>query len=279
MQKLVLIFMFAWPLACLGFEPLITDDAAVVGVGANQLEIYFTAIYQHGANTNSPGDTISPDEEFSSPSTARGFPITYTRGIFENIEASFSSTYFTQPSGNFQRIANNVLGLKWRFIGNSESQFAAAIKPIVILPATTQQQVNGLASASTNYGSNFIISRYWENIELHINAAYLRGSYNSNYSVGQSFDTRRVNLYFLTAAPVWNIMPGVKIALDFGLTTNPPKIEQALNNYGMLALIISPYKNIDLGFSVMRTAANFGVVMNGAGENTARTEMGVTWRF
>jgi hypothetical protein len=36
---------------------------------------------------------------------------------------------------------------------------------------------------------------------------------------------------------------------------------------------------VDLGVSIMRSAADFGTVFSGSGVNSLRSEAGITWRF
>jgi len=172
-----------------------------------------------------------------------------------------------------------MLGMKWRFLEDKENQYAFAIKPTLIFPASKQQQINGLGSAAFNYGVNFIASRYWEEFEVHFNWSYMHSPYNTNYAVGQSMDLNRTNIFFISVAPVWTLFPGVKVALDIGATTNPPIPEQYLSTYGLVALILSLNDDVDIGISAMRSASNYGTVVSANGPNATRSEVGVTWRF
>lgn len=263
----------------LAFEPLNTDDAGTVEAGRNQIEQYFFSIHRHGSTSASPTDIVTPGEEYSGQGSAKAFPFTYTRGVTDSLEASIATTYYTQPAGNYTRFSNSMLGLKWRFLEGNEKQFALAIKPTLIFPASKQQQVNGLGSAAINYGINFIASRYWEQIEVHLNLSYMHSPYNTNYSVGQSADLNRTNIFFISVAPVWTLIPGIKVALDIGATTNPPIPEQYLSTYALAALILSPTDDIDIGISAMRSASSYGTVVSANGPNATRSEIGVTWRF
>ena len=247
--------------------------------GRNQIEQYFFSINRHGNTSAAPTDIVTPGEEYAGQSSAKAFPLTYTRGIYETLEASIATTYYTEPTGNFTRTSNSILGLKWRFFEDIENQYALAIKPTLIFPASKQQQVYGLGSAAINYGINFIASRYWDNIEVHFNLSYMHSPYNTNYAVGQSTDLNRTNIFFMSMAPVWTLFPGVKVALDVGAATNPPIPEQYLSTYGLVALILSPNDDIDVGISAMRSASNYGTVVSANGPNATRAEIGITWRF
>jgi hypothetical protein len=272
-------------LACLlsskvfAFEPLNTDDAATVKAGGNQIEQYFFSIQRHGSTSSAPVELVTPGEEFIGSGNARAFPLTYTRGLTDRVEASFAATYFSEPSGNYSRISNVVLGAKWRFLETEDNQYALAVKPTLTLPSSAQQQVYGLGLAAPNYGVNLIASAYFEDLEIHANGGYMHSPYNMNYPIGQSMDPNRVNIFMLSIAPVWSISSKIKLALDIGATTNPPKPEQYLSNYLLGAVIYSPAEDIDIGISAMRSAFNYGTVISGNGPNATRTEIGVTWRF
>ena len=278
LKSLLPLFLLASS-SCLAFEPLNTDDAGTVKAGGNQIEQYFFSINRHGSTAAAPVDIITPGEEFAGQNSAKAYPFTYTRGLSDTVEASIASTYYTEPSGSFTRFSNTAIGLKWRFFSAEENRYAFAVKPTLIFPASQQQQVNGLGAAALNYGVNFIASRYWDQLEVHINASYMRAPYNTNYAVGQSMDPNRINLIFVSIAPVLTILPGIRVALDIGATTNPPMPEQCLTNYALAALILSPTEDIDIGISAMRSASNYGTVISANGPNATRTELGVTWRF
>jgi hypothetical protein len=107
----------------------------------------------------------------------------------------------------------------------------------------------------------------------------MHSPYNTNYAVGQSTDLNRTNIFFISVAPVWTLIPGIKVALDIGATTNPPIPEQYLSTYALAALILSPTDDIDIGISAMRSASSYGTVVSANGPNATRSEIGVTWRF
>ena len=279
MLNKVIFLILLVSLPVYAFEPLNTDDAGTVAPGKNQIEQYFFAINRHNSTSAAPTDIVTPGEEYSGQTNARAFPFTYTRGLSDTIEASVATTYYNQPSGNFTKFSNSLIGLKWRFLSDEDNQYALAIKPTLVFPASQQQQINGLGSAAFNYGVNFIASRFWENTEVHLNFSYMHSPYNTNYPVGQSTDPNRTNILFISIAPVLTLTPGVKVALDIGAPTNPPIPEQYLSTYGLLAFIFSPMEDVDIGVSAMRSASSYRTVVSGAGANATRTEIGITWRF
>jgi hypothetical protein len=276
--KYFFIMAFSSPLIAYGFEPLNTDDAGTVKAGGNQIEQYFISINRSGGDTQA-ADIMTPGEEYAGNTDARALPFTYTRGLSDTLEASFSSTYYLQPSGNFTRISNYVFATKWRFHEDHSNRYALAIKPMVILPASKQQQVNGLGLAALNYGINLIASKYWDEFELHVNASYMRSPYNTNYTIGFAADNSRTDIFLISMAPVWAINHRIKLALDLGVTTNPPTSEQYLSHYALVAAIFSLTDAVDLGISYMRAAVNSGNFLSMQDTYSTRAEIGITWRF
>jgi len=276
-MKVLFLALLLIPAIVHAFEPLNTDDAGTVKASGNQIEQYFFSINRNGGSQQA--DIVTPGEEYTGRTDAKAFPFTYTHGLSDQVEASLSMTYFNEPSGTFSKFSNYVLASKWRFYEDNDLDYALAVKPIVILPASKQQQVAGLGLAAFNYGVNFIGSKYWEDIELHVNAVYMRSPYNTNYSVGTTTDLNRTNIFLLSIAPVWSISKNLKIALDLGAVTNPPSSEQYLSHYALIAGIYSLTESIDLGVSYMRTGANYSETFAAQPAGATRSEVGVTWRF
>jgi len=276
-MKPFLLGLLLLPTLALAFEPLNTDDAGTVKAGGNQIEQYFFFINR--ADGGQATDILTPGEEYSGNTDARAFPFTYTRGLSETVEASFATTYYNQPNGSYSRFSNYVFATKWRFHEDHENRYALAIKPMVSLPASKQQQVSGLGLAAFNYGVNFIASKYWDEVEVHMNASYIRSPYNTNYSVGYSADTFRTNILLLSIAPVWTVSQNLRLAFDIGVTTNPTASQQYSSQYALIAGIYSLTDNIDLGVSYMRTGLNFGETFAAQQAASTRSEVGITWRF
>ena len=276
MKSLCLAFLLL-PAFTYAFEPLNTDDAGTVKNGGNQIEEYFFSINRTGGTQQV--DIVTPGEEYTGRTDAKAFPFTYTRGLSDSVEASFSTTYYNEPSGNYSKFSNYVFASKWRFYEDDENGYAMAIKPTFILPASKGQQVGGLGLATFNYGINLIASKHWEDIELHINAMYMRSPYNTNYSVGTATDPNRTNIFLLSLAPVWSICKDLKLALDIGATTNPPTSEQYLSHYALIAGIYSLTESIDLGVSYMRVGSNYTETFASQQASATRSEIGITWRF
>lgn len=276
MKRLCLALLLV-PMLSFAFEPLNTDNAGTVKAGGNQIEQYFFAINRNGGSQQS--DLVTPGEEYGGKVDARAFPFTHTRGLTEEVEASFSTTYYNEPSGNYSRFSNYVFASKWRFYEDKEMGYALAIKPTVVLPSSKQQQVAGLGLSAFNYGVNLIASKYWDGFEMPINAMYMRSPYNTNYSVGMAMDPNHTNIFMLSIAPVWSVYKDLRLALDIGATTNPPSTEQYLSHYALVAAIYSLTNSVDLGLSYMRTGSNYSETFATQQAGAMRTEIGLTWRF
>jgi hypothetical protein len=261
------------------YSPLNTDDAGTTAKGTNQVEQYFFSILQVGQGGDSSSSDSSSGEDYSGIGNATGFPFSYSRGLTENSDITFSPTYYLEPLGSFSRVSNYTLSYKWRFFGDGEKGLNLALKPSIIFPAGTTQQEYGIGNAAWNYGLTFVASHFWDSAELHFNAGYLRAPYNSNYLVGQSTDPNRTNFYSASVAPVWKISDQFKFAIDLGLNTNPNEPDTALTVYGLAALLYSPTKDLDIGLAYQRNASNFGIALGGSGQYTSRIQVGVTYRF
>jgi hypothetical protein len=277
LRILFCVFAFALSFAAHAFEPLNTDDAATVGRNVNQIEQYIYVLNNKAAEDVSVIN--SNGEEFRGLGRATAAPFTYTRGLSETVEASFASTYYVNPNGNYSPLSNYVLGLKWRFLGDGEKGWAFAVKPTVTLPASTSQQAVGIGFASTNYELTLISSYYWNQIHVHSNVSYARNPYNTNYPVSGSTEPLRTNAYAFSIAPVWVVNARWRLALDFGAGSNILLNANRFSDYGMVAALYSITPDVDLGLSIMRSAANFGTVFSGSGVYSLRSEAGVTWRF
>jgi len=277
LMKIICLTLLFVPVIAYAFEPLNTDDAGTVKAGGNQIEQYFFSINRNGVTQQA--DIVTPGEEYAGRTDAKAFPFTYTRGLSDQVEASIAMTYYNEPSGSYSKFSNYVLASKWRFYEDQQLGYAMAVKPTLVLPASKQQQVAGLGLAAVNYGINFITSKYWENIELHFNAGYMRSPYNINYTVGYSGDINRSNIFLVSIAPVWSIYKDLKIALDLGATTNPPTSEQYLSHYALVAGIYSITESLDLGVSYMRTGVNYSQTFASQQAGATRSEVGITWRF
>jgi len=259
------------------FEPLNTDDAGTIGKRVNQIEQYF--YYLHNNTPGNPGGVATPGEEFRGLGNAKAFPFTYTYGVSDTTEIAFSTTYYATPRGSYSPFANKTVSVKWRFWGDGERGLGMAIKPAITLPASTSQQVEGMGLAKTNYEFNYIISYYWERIQVHTNISYARNPYNTNYPISGTYSPYQINIVSGSIAPVWIVNSWLKLALDIGSSIDTSTNAAAVNDYGMVAAIFSVRKNVDIGLSYLQSSTTPNNAWTSRGLTSDRTEVGVTWRF
>ncbi len=131
-------------------------------------------------------------------------------------------------------------------------------------------QNSGLGNAQTNGNLTFIASYLSDDAELHLNAGYV-----SNRMSGSSdSDSQRTNIWSISAAPVWVVNDQWKLALDFGLQTNPDPNSQYLA-LAEIAVMYAPTKDIQLGLGVIASPAINGQRVN----NSLTVTTGITWQF
>lgn len=259
------------------FEPLNTDDAATIGKSVNQIEQYFYLL--HNNTPGNPGSVATPGEEFRGVGNAKAFPFTYTHGLTDTTEISFATTYYATPRGSYSPFANNIFGFKWRFWGDGQTGLGMAIKPTITLPASTSQQVQGLGLAMTNYELNYILSYYWDRIQVHTNISYARNPYNKNFPISGTYTPYQINIISGSIAPVWIVNSWLKLALDIGSSIDTSTNATAVNDYGMIGAIFSVNKDIDIGLSYLQSSTTPNNAWTNKGIISNRSEIGVTWRF
>lgn len=276
------LFFFAIVISVLpspvyAFEPLNTDDAATIGKSVNQIEQYFYVL--HNNTPGNPGSVATPGEEFRGIGNAKAFPFTYTHGLTDTTELSIATTYYATPRGSYSPFANNIFGYKWRFWGDGQTGLGMAIKPTITLPSSTSQQVQGLGLAMTNYELNYVLSYYWDRIQVHTNISYARNPYNKNYPISGTYTPYQINIISGSIAPVWIVNSWLKLALDIGSSIDTSTDAAAVNDYGMVAAILSVNKNVEIGLSYLQASTTPNNVWTNKGIISNRSEIGITWRF
>jgi len=259
------------------FEPLNTDDAATIGKGINQIEQYFYVL--HNNAPGNPGSVATPGEEFRGVGYAKAFPFTYTHGLTDTTELSIATTYYATPRGSYSPFANTIFGYKWRFWGDGQTGLGMAVKPTITLPSSTSQQVQGLGLAMTNYELNYVLSYYWDRIQVHTNISYARNPYNKNYPISGTYTPYQINIISGSIAPVWIVNSWLKLALDIGSSIDTSTDAAAVNDYGMVAAILSVNKNVEIGLSYLQASTTPNNVWTNKGIISNRSEIGITWRF
>lgn len=234
------------PIQALAFHPLVTDDTGTQRAGGNQLELGA----DHGRVQNA-----------GASSTDRALGVTYTRGISDNLDLFIGAPYrTTAPSG----WGNVGIGAKWRFHDDEASRLSIALKPEVLLPVSAADEVADLGNGGVSYGVTLIVSQETWFGELHFNAELARKNYDTS--------TDRKGFWRVSAAPVWAVAEGWKLALDLGLQTNADPAEDVTMGFVELGLVYSPNDRLDLSLGVVRD------LLDGPTESTTTTAQ-VTWHF
>ena len=220
------------------YFPFVTDDTGTQGAGGNQIEIDYAFNKSTNAITDVNGNFIEDEVGISN-----AYPLTYTRGISENIDVFVGTARQTSSVSGWQ---STGIGLKWVFAGDQTQGWSTAIKPIIILPTSQNMQDNGLGPAKTNINVTLISSYLSDTYEWHINAGYA-----SNRQVMNSdTEAERQNIWSVSVTPVLVLNSQWKVGLDVGLQTNPGYNSQH-SAFGELGLLYSPIENLQLGLGVI----------------------------
>ena len=240
--------LLAMPLSAQAFHPLITDDTGTQGAGGNQFEV---------------GYDYAKSREAGASETARGVPLTYTRGLLDNLDVFVGVTRQTDPVSGWSNIG---VGAKWRFHDNEASKLSMAIKPEIVFPVSRADEADGLGNGETSFALTFILSQETAFGAVHVNAGVERSNFADN-SI-----TDRKTVYRASIAPVWEVAEGWNLALDMGIQTNPDRGQDYTMGFIEVGAVYSPSDNLDLSLGIIRD------LMDGPVETTSAT-LGLTWRF
>lgn len=245
------------PAVALAFQPLVTDDTGTQGAGGNQIEVAYTR-----TRDTAPDARVVTHE----------WPLTFTRGIIDALDVYAGIAYQrivpTAPDPVERGWGNPAVGAKWRFYENETAKLSFALKPEIQFPVSTSKEARGLGTARTAYSANLVMTQETGFGAVHANAVAER----VNYSDDALNQAERRTLYRLSAAPVWDIAEGWKLALDAGITTNPDRTARARMGYLELGAIYSPGKDLDLALGIIRNVRDGAV-------STTQAAAGFTWRF
>ncbi len=239
------------------YEPFFTDDAGTLEQGKYQLDIYSYNIFaKSDPNQKFKSLELDPEDQiYFGGDRSIAFPITITRGITKNVEASFGLVYYQQPSGSYFPIANWQLATKYLFYGNGKSGFSFAVRPYLNFPETKDQQIAGFGMAKMGGGSNTIGSYYGEKFDIYMNADITYAPYNENIPMGTDLNPdNRTILYTFGIAPVWKVSPKFKIGFDIALVSAISNSESPFNTSLQFGFLYSIRSDIDLVASYLRTS-------------------------
>lgn len=235
------------------FQPLITDDPGTQGLGGNQIEL---ALNQIRASADGLTERTN------------GLPLVYTRGVAETVDlyAGASYLWLRERNAHTQGTSNPAVGAKWRFLDPTEAGTSAALKAEFLFPVSRQAERSGLGSAATGGNLTVILGQDlpFGSLLVNLAAGHRRRSENSPDAIPVRF----------SAAPVWQLSAGWKLALDLG--TELVKAEGLVQRtrFAELGAIWSPHDDLDLSLGILRSADN----QSPSATNLYATA-GLTWRF
>jgi hypothetical protein len=260
MKRLVMMLghVALLPAVTWAFEPLVTDDTGTQGTAGNQIE----AAYNRTA-ASSPG---------ARDVTHEVVPLVFTRGITDALDLSVGLSRQrivpSAPAPAEHGWSNTFIAAKWRFYDDEAGKLSFALKPEIQFPVSRAREARGLGTGRTSYGAGVLMTQETGFGAVHANLMAVR----VNYAADALNLAERRTRYRLSAAPVWDVAEGWKLALDAGLMTNPDAAARARMGYAEFGVIYSPRKDFDFAFGIVRD------IMDG-GARTTRVALGVTGRF
>lgn len=253
----VLVSLLAFSPLAKAYEPFFTEDAGTLEPGTYQLDLYFYNIFEKPA-ANSQGNAQALDAEdqiYFGGDRSIAFPITVSKGLTKNVEASFGIVYYQQPSGSYLPFANWQLGAKYRFYGDGSNGWSFAVRPYLNIPESKEQQIAGIGMAKLGGGSNLIGAYYGQQFDVYFNADLTYAPYNKDIPLGADLNPdNRTMLYTFGVAPVWKVNPQFKIGFDIALVSALPNSESPFNTSLQFGFLYSIRPDIDLVASYLRTS-------------------------
>jgi hypothetical protein len=243
------------------YFPFITDDTGTQGEGGNQLELNYVFIKERGVGIAEDGTYYSGEY-----GTSNSFPVTYTRGLTDDLDVFVGIIRQTSPTNGWM---NSAIGFKWRFAGNPEEGWSFALKPALLTPVTRSMEASGLGNGKTNGTVSLISSYVQPKYEVHVNARY-----TSNLSYSGLEEQQAQHLWGVSVAPVLVLNPQWKLGVDAGLETNP-NATSAQVAYAQIGAVYAPLKNLQIGLGLMGNRA----LGSPSREYNWSLMSGVTWQF
>ena len=254
--RLVVLAIGAFALPAAAFQPLVTDDTGTQGERGNQVELSID-----GDRAREAGETTR----------TRTLPLTYTRGLSDALDvfAGISNVriHSSSPGAGASGSGNPVLGAKWRFFESEASKTSFGLKPEILLPVSHARETSGLGNGRLSWALTFIVTQEVAFGAIHANLATARNRFRD--PLAPNGTTTAVSI-----APVWDVAPGWKLALDLGYESESAGGVKTRTRFAELGAIYSPSENLDFALGVIRStnSADPRLTANSA-------TLGVTWRF
>ena len=216
-------------------HPLISDDAGTLGKGNMQVELN--------------GD-ISSDKETAGGSTTKTagkqLAATFGIGVTDKIDVTGG---FTRPWGsgdvdgaifNDTGSADFSLSMKWQVY--EHEGFSVAVKPQL----GYSYAVGTTDDYAVSYGAALVVSKEFEPFAVHLNAGY---AYN-NYNLTAVKDASRSSILNVSVAGTYEVIKNLKMVADVGAATNGDKESNIMPVFGLVGVIYSLNKNVDLSAGI-----------------------------
>jgi hypothetical protein len=203
-------------------HPLTTDDTGTQGQGNFQLEV--NGEYDHDKSNGFTADGGQAAAAF-------------TCGVMEKVDLAVGIPYaWVEEDANTKEngIADATLDLKFRFWENDGLSFA--IKPGISLP--TGDKDKDLGAGKVGYHVSMIGTKEIDAWTFLGNVGYIRNETDSS-------DTEK-NIWHVSFATIYSINEQWKVAADVVAERNSEKDNNTAPVSGIIGLIFSPTKNIDL---------------------------------
>jgi hypothetical protein len=236
----------------LAFQPLVTDDTGTQGTGGNQVELAATR-----TSIDLPGGTAK----------AGDIAFVFTRGLTDTLDVFVelgrqriddTTTVETGPT-------NTAIGAKWRFYEN-ERKTSLAVKPILILPVSAENESKGMGTGKTSYEVSLILTQEMGWGAVHANLVGGRSKFKDP-AAEEEKESR------FSVAPVWNLDEHWKLAVDLGASRTRSTSQTVRSRFGELGAIYSPNADLDFALGFIRQKDQ------DTDEVAKTATAGVTWRF
>jgi len=223
-------------------HPFITDDTGTQGKGNWQLELQGDFLRDERTADAGAGPVERKDK-------LNAFTSVLSYGILENLDIqlglihlNFRTTENGITTADESGMSDSTLELKWRFY--EKDDFSLALKPGLTLP--TGNEDKGLGTGKASWGIALLATYDAEPWTFLGNVAYTRANFKDSQTAAES----RSDLWRISGGAAYALTGEVRLVGELGLRRNESRndafLPDSTSQFGMLGVIYSPAKNIDL---------------------------------
>lgn len=223
-------------------HPFITDDTGTQGKGNWQLELQGDFLRDERAADTGAGTVERKDK-------VNAYTSVLSYGILENLDVQVGVSYLstrTTESGittaDESGMGDSTLELKWRFY--EKDDFSLALKPGLTLP--TGNEDKGLGTGKASWGIALLATYEAEPWTFLGNIAYT----HARFKLPQDAADSRSDLWRVSGGASYALTGEVRLVGEMGLRANESRndafLPDSTSQFGMLGVIYSPTKKIDL---------------------------------